>query len=114
VRSPSPTPVPTVERLRTAGKDPGGFPNAIATMFFYVTEKRAASERIVREVLSPTLRRPEEELRDRLLVGPAEECAQKLAAHRAAGAQRILLWPVEDEVVQLATFRERVAPLVDV
>jgi probable F420-dependent oxidoreductase len=102
------------ERLRTAGKDPGGFPNAIATMFFYVTEKRAASERIVREVLSPTLRRPEEELRERLLVGPAEECAQKLAAYRAAGAQRILLWPVEDEVVQLAAFRERVAPLVDV
>jgi probable F420-dependent oxidoreductase len=102
------------ERLRTAGKDPDGFPNAIATMFFYVTEKRAASERIVREVLSPTLRRPEEELRERLLVGPAEECAQKLAAYRAAGAQRILLWPVEDEVVQLAAFRERVAPLVDV
>jgi probable F420-dependent oxidoreductase len=102
------------ERLRAAGKDPKRFPNAIATMFFYVTEKRAASERIVREVLSPTLKRPEEELRERLLVGPAEECAQKLAAYRAAGAQRILLWPVEDEVVQLATFRERVAPLVDV
>ncbi len=104
------------ERLRAVGRDlkrfPNGFPNAIATMFFYITEERAASERIVREVLSPTLKRPEEELRERLLVGPAEECAEKLAAYRAAGANRIFLWPVEDELGQLATFRERVAPLV--
>ena len=100
------------ERLRVVGREPNGFPNAIATMFFYITEERAASERIIREVLSPTLNRPEEELRGRLLVGPAEECAEKLAAYRAAGANRIFLWPVEDELGQLATFRERVAPLV--
>ncbi len=100
------------ERLRAIGRDPDRFPNAIATMFFYVTEERAVSERIVREVLSPTLKRPQEELRERLLVGPAEECAEKLAAYRAAGANRIFLWPVEDELRQLATFRERVAPLV--
>ena len=66
------------EHLRTAGKDPNWFPNAIATMFFYVTEERAAAGRIVREVLSPTLKRPEEELSQRLLVGPAGECAEKL------------------------------------
>lgn len=101
------------DRLRDLGRDPDGFfPNAIATMFFYVTEERAASERIVREVLSPTLKRPEQELQERLLVGSAEECAEKLAAYRAAGANRIFLWPVEDELGQLATFRERVAPLV--
>jgi probable F420-dependent oxidoreductase len=100
------------EHLRAFGKDPNRFPNAIATMFFYVTEERATSEWIVREVLSPTLNRPEEELRQRLLVGSSEECAERLAAYRAAGAQRIFLWPVEDELRQLATFQERVAPLV--
>jgi probable F420-dependent oxidoreductase len=100
------------DHLQAVGKDPNQFPNAIATMFFYVTEERATSERIVREVLNPTLKRPERELRERLLVGPAEECAQKLAAYRAAGAHRIFLWPVEDELRQLATFQERVAPLV--
>jgi alkanesulfonate monooxygenase SsuD/methylene tetrahydromethanopterin reductase-like flavin-dependent oxidoreductase (luciferase family) len=100
------------ERLRAVGRDPDGFPNAIATMFFYITEERATSERMVREVLSPTLNRPEEELRERLLVGPAEECAEKLEAYRAAGATRIFLWPVEDELGQLATFQEQVAPLV--
>ena len=100
------------DHLRAAGKNPKRFPNAIATMFFYVTEERATLERIIREVLSPTLNRPEEELRGRLLVGSAEECAQKLAAYRAAGANRIFLWPVEDELRQLATFQVRVAPLV--
>jgi probable F420-dependent oxidoreductase len=98
-----------IDHLRAAGKDPNRFPNAIATMFFYVTEERAAAHRIVREVLSPTLKRPEEELSKRLLVGPAGECAQKLAAYQVAGAQRIFIWPVEDELRQLAIFQERVA-----
>jgi probable F420-dependent oxidoreductase len=100
------------DQLEVFGKDPNRFPNAIATMFFYVTEDSVTSERIVRDVLTPTLKRPEQELRERLLVGPAEDCAKKLAAFRAAGAQRIFLWPVEDELRQLATFQERVAPLV--
>jgi probable F420-dependent oxidoreductase len=100
------------DQLEAFGKDPNRFPNAIATMFFYVTEDRATLERIVRDVLTPTLRRPEQELRELLLVGSTEDCAQKLAAYRAAGAQRIFLWPVEDELRQLATFQERVAPLV--
>ena len=100
------------DQLEVLGKDPNRFPNAIATMFFCVAEDSATSERIVRDVLTPTLKRPEQELRERLLVGPAEDCAQKLAAYRAAGAQRIFLWPVEDELRQLATFQERVAPLV--
>ena len=80
-------------------------------MFFYVTEDRVTAERIIRDVLSPMLNRPEEELRRRLLVGPAQECAEKLAAYRAAGAQRLFLWPVEDELHQLTMFWERVAPL---
>jgi probable F420-dependent oxidoreductase len=100
------------EQLSAAGKDPDRFPNAVATMFFFVTEDRTVAGRIIREVLSPTLNRPEEELSQRLLVGPAGECAEKLAAYRVAGAQRIFLWPVEDELRQLAIFRERVASAV--
>ena len=100
------------EHLSAAGKDPDRFPNAIATMFFHVTEDRTVARRIIRDVLSPTLNRPEEELSRRLLIGPAGECAEKLAAYQEAGAQRIYLWPVEDELRQLAVFRERVAPSV--
>jgi alkanesulfonate monooxygenase SsuD/methylene tetrahydromethanopterin reductase-like flavin-dependent oxidoreductase (luciferase family) len=97
------------EHLRAAGKDLDVFPNDLATMFFHVTEDRATAERIVSEVLSRTLNRPEEVLSQRLLVGPAEECAEKIAAYQAAGVQRIYLWPVQDEVRQLTIFREHVA-----
>jgi probable F420-dependent oxidoreductase len=99
------------EYLWDVGKAPDRFPNAIATMFFYVAEDRTRVERIIRDVLSPMLNRPEGELRRRLLVGSAQECAQKLAAYRAAGAQRLFLWPVEDELRQLTMFWERVVPL---
>ena len=100
------------EHLSATGKDPDRFPNAVATMFFYVTEDRTVAGRIIREVLSPTLNRPEEELSQRLLVGSAGECAEKLAAYQGAGAQRIYLWPVKDELLQLEVFMERVAPAV--
>lgn len=100
------------EHLRAAGKDPDRFPNAIATMFFHVTGDRATSRRIVREILSPMLGRPELELSQRLLVGSAEECAEKVTAYRNNGARRLLIWPVEDELHQLAAFWEQVVPLV--
>src|ERR687893_924157 len=100
------------EHLRAAGKDPDRFPNAIATMFFYISEDRATADRIIKDVLGPMLNRPEEELSRRLLVGPARECAEKLAAYQAPGARRIFLWPVGDETRQLAMFRDQVVPLV--
>jgi probable F420-dependent oxidoreductase len=98
--------------LHQAGKDPARFPNTIATMFCYVTEDRGMADRIVRDVLSSTLRRPEDQLRQRLLVGSAQECTKKLSAYQEAGAQRMLLWPVADEHRQLELLRERVLPFV--
>ena len=47
-----------------------------------------------------------------LLVGPAEACAERLAAFVGAGAQRVFVWPLGDEVRQLELFRERVASLL--
>ena len=64
---------------------------------------------------SPTCWRrlnPVEELRPILPIGPAEECAQKLLAYARAGAQRVFLWPLDDERAQLELFRERVVPLL--
>jgi len=100
------------EHLRAVGKDPDQFPNAVATMFFHTTEDRATARRIVRHILSPVLGRPEEELHQRLLVGSAEECAEMVIAYQETGAQRLLLWPVEDELRQLTMFWERIVPLV--
>ena len=70
------------EYLSQSGRNPEGFPNAIATMLLYVTEDRGKAERMVREVVSPAFNRPETELMPRLLIGPALECAEKLAAYQ--------------------------------
>src|SRR5215211_2000999 len=100
------------EHLRAAGKASDRFPNAVVTMFLYLTEDRVATDRVVLDVLEPALQRPGPDLRQRLLVGPVEECAEKLAAYRSAGARRILLWPVKDELRQLEAFRTQVVPLI--
>ncbi|MEA2641839.1 MAG: hypothetical protein QOF51_3233 [Chloroflexota bacterium] len=101
------------ERLRRVGKDPGRFPNAIATMALFVTDDGAEARRILHDVLSQALHRSEDDLRRRVLVGSPEECAVLLRAYRAAGTQRMLLMPVRDGFRQLDLFRERVTPLME-
>ena len=63
-------------------------------------------------VLQPMLNRALDELREKLPIGPAEECAEKLAAYARAGAQRVFIWPLANELEQLDRFQSRVAPLV--
>ena len=98
--------------LPTAGKDPASFPNALATMWFYITDSRADADRVMRERMIPTIHRPEELLRERLPVGPAERFAEKLSAFADAGVQRVFIWPVTDEVHQLELFWEQVRPTI--
>jgi alkanesulfonate monooxygenase SsuD/methylene tetrahydromethanopterin reductase-like flavin-dependent oxidoreductase (luciferase family) len=95
------------------GRDVARFPNAIATMWCYVTDNRARSDALLADVLAPMLNRPAEQLRAILPIGSAEECAEKLLAYDRAGAQRVFLWPLADERAQLEVFRERVVPLLD-
>jgi alkanesulfonate monooxygenase SsuD/methylene tetrahydromethanopterin reductase-like flavin-dependent oxidoreductase (luciferase family) len=101
------------EERRRIGMAPAMLPSAIATTWLYVTEDRGAAERMVAEVLAPMLRRPAEALSAApLLIGPAEVCAERLAAFVAAGARRVFVWPLGDELAQLELFRERVASLI--
>lgn len=100
------------QHLIEAGKSPATFPNALATMFCYVTDSTSKADRIVHELLAPAIKRPEAELCERLLVGTPEACAEKLAAYAQAGVQRVFLWPVADATAQLILLRERVIPLV--
>ena len=101
------------EERRHAGKAPASFPSAIATTWLHITEDKAAAERTLTGVLAPMLHRPAEELRSApLLIGPAELCAERLAAFVGAGARRIFVWPLADEARQLELFRERVTSLV--
>ena len=98
--------------LADEGKDASTFPNALATMWFHITDDTAEAERIFRRRLAPTVNRPEDILRARLPVGPAAAFAEKLDAFRDAGVQQVLVWPVTDEHRQLELFCEQVIPLL--
>jgi alkanesulfonate monooxygenase SsuD/methylene tetrahydromethanopterin reductase-like flavin-dependent oxidoreductase (luciferase family) len=98
--------------LTREGKDSDTFPNALATMWFHITDDAAEADRIFRQRLAPTIHRPEDVLRERLPVGPAPAFAEKLRAFRDAGVQQVLVWPVTDEERQLELFCEQVIPLV--
>jgi alkanesulfonate monooxygenase SsuD/methylene tetrahydromethanopterin reductase-like flavin-dependent oxidoreductase (luciferase family) len=100
------------DRLPAHGKDPATFPNALATMWFHLTEDRTEAEQVMRERVLPTIHRPEEVLRERVPVGSAEAFAEKLIAFARAGVQRVYLWPVADEARQLERFWTDVRPLV--
>ena len=101
------------EFLVAASKDASSFPNAIATMWMYITDNERDADRILNEVLAPVLNRPVPELRERLPIGSALNCAEKLAAYQNVGAQRVYLWPLADELEQIKIFMEQVAPLID-
>jgi probable F420-dependent oxidoreductase len=100
------------EQLPAHGKDPDTFPNALATMWFHITDSSDEAERIMQERILPTIHRPEEVLRERLPVGPADRFAEQLTAFAHAGVQRVLVWPVTDEARQLELFWQQVRPLV--
>jgi alkanesulfonate monooxygenase SsuD/methylene tetrahydromethanopterin reductase-like flavin-dependent oxidoreductase (luciferase family) len=102
-----------LEQLPLHGKDPETFPNALATMMFRVEEDPVRARRVLDEWVSPTLGRTSEEIGDRLLLGPAQECAERLSSYAEAGVQRVFLWPVGEPIEQLELLGERVAPLLD-
>ena len=99
-------------KLADHGKTPDTFPNALATMWCYITEDSDEADRILKERVVPTVHRPEDMLRERLPIGPAELFAEKLTAFAKAGVQRVFIWPVADEVNQLDRFWNEVRPLV--
>ena len=101
------------EFLVKEGKNPSAFPNAIATMWLYITEDEREAERMLDDVLGPALNRPVTELRERLPIGSARTCAEKLAAYQKVGAQRIYLWPLANELEQMSLFMKQVQPLYE-
>lgn len=88
------------DRLRAAGRDADAFPNTLGTMWLYLTEN--AGERAnVLERISGLLHREVDELADLLPIGPSGHCADIVARYADAGVERIIFWPLADEVRQL-------------
>jgi alkanesulfonate monooxygenase SsuD/methylene tetrahydromethanopterin reductase-like flavin-dependent oxidoreductase (luciferase family) len=84
---------------------PDGLPNALVTMWTWITEDAADAERMLTEVMAPMLRRDPDVLRDQLCIGSAEHCAELIARYAAAGCHRVHLWPLGDEPRQIELAR---------
>lgn len=100
------------EELARHGREADGFPNALVTMWTWVTEDHAERDRVLHDVLAPLLRRDPQELRDQVCIGSAEHCAELLSRYAGAGCQRVFLWPLGDEPRQLELVASEVAPRI--
>jgi alkanesulfonate monooxygenase SsuD/methylene tetrahydromethanopterin reductase-like flavin-dependent oxidoreductase (luciferase family) len=100
------------EELRARGRDADRFPNALVTMWTWITEDARDAERVLRDVLAPLLKRDPDVLRDQLCIGPAEECAELLSRYAQAGCERVHLWPLGDEPHQIELAATAVLPAV--
>jgi hypothetical protein len=82
-------------------------------MWTWITEDARDADRVLREVLSPMLKRDPEALRDQLCVGAAEPCAELLSRYAQAGCERVYLWPLGDEPQQIELAAKAVLPAVN-
>jgi alkanesulfonate monooxygenase SsuD/methylene tetrahydromethanopterin reductase-like flavin-dependent oxidoreductase (luciferase family) len=101
------------EQLHAQERDPDRFPNALATMWTWITEDARNADRVLREVLAPMLKRDPDALRDQLCIGPAEQCAELLSRYAQAGCERVYLWPLGDERQQIELTAKAVLPAVN-
>ena len=100
------------QALADQGRDAEAFPNALATMWTWVTDDRADRDRVLTDVLAPLLGRDPAELRGQVCIGSPEDCAQLLCRYAQAGCDRVYLWPLGDEARQLERVASEVAPLI--
>jgi len=100
--------------LRARGRDPDDFPNALVTMWTWITPDARDADRVLRDVLAPLLRRDPDALRDQLCIGPAEKCAELLSRYAQAGCERVHIWPLGDEPQQIELAATAVLPAVEI
>jgi alkanesulfonate monooxygenase SsuD/methylene tetrahydromethanopterin reductase-like flavin-dependent oxidoreductase (luciferase family) len=100
------------ERLRGERRDPEGFPNALVTMWTWITEDERDADRVLRDVLAPLLGREPDALRDQLCIGPAQKCAALLSRYAEAGCESVYLWPLGAEARQIELAATTVLPAI--
>jgi alkanesulfonate monooxygenase SsuD/methylene tetrahydromethanopterin reductase-like flavin-dependent oxidoreductase (luciferase family) len=91
------------------GKDIKSFENCIMSMFGYIDNDKHKVHRMLKDILSPALGRPAEQLENLLLFGSVEECIQKINALCEAGVKRIHFWPISDFEEQIEIFKKEIS-----
>ena len=85
------------------------FENSVVSMFGYIDDNKDKVRRAVKEILSPALRRPSEDLEQMLLFGSLDECLRKIRNLIDAGVRRIHYWPVLDYEDQISKFKNAIS-----
>jgi len=99
------------DHLKAGGRDPDGFPNTLGTMWLYLTDDEAERADVMSR-LAGLLRRDAEELDELLPIGPPSRCAEIVGRYRDAGVERIIFWPLTDELRQLDRLAGEALPQV--
>ena len=89
-------------------KDTTRFGNSVVSMFGYIDNNKEKIRKIVRDVLSPVLGRPAEELEGLLLFGSIDECIKKIKVFLEAGVNSIHFWPVNNYIEQIEIFSKEI------
>ena len=97
------------ELLRAAGRDEPDLPNALVTMWLFVTSNDRERRDVTRR-LATMLGRPVEDVEGRLPIGPPAFCSEIVHQYREAGVERIVFWPLTDEVAQIEMLARDVLP----
>jgi alkanesulfonate monooxygenase SsuD/methylene tetrahydromethanopterin reductase-like flavin-dependent oxidoreductase (luciferase family) len=84
------------------------FENSVMSMFGYIDNDKDKVHNMVKDMLSPALGRPAEQLENLLLFGSIEQCIQKIDALHEAGVKRIHFGPISDYEEQIEIFRKEI------
>jgi alkanesulfonate monooxygenase SsuD/methylene tetrahydromethanopterin reductase-like flavin-dependent oxidoreductase (luciferase family) len=90
------------------GTDSESFENSVMSMFGYIDNDNDKVHRMIKDILSPALGRPVEQLENLLLFGSVEQCIKKINALSEAGVKRIHFWPISDFEGQIEIFRKEI------
>jgi alkanesulfonate monooxygenase SsuD/methylene tetrahydromethanopterin reductase-like flavin-dependent oxidoreductase (luciferase family) len=90
------------------GRDTTRFGNYLVSMFGYIDNNKEKIHKMVKDVLSPALGRPADELESLLLFGSVDDCIRKIKAFVEAGVNSIHFWPVNNTIEQIEIFSKEI------
>ena len=89
-------------------RDTTRFDNYLVSMFGYIDNNKEKIHKVVKDVLSPVLGRPADDLENLLLFQYIDECIKKIKAFLEAGVNSIHFWPVNNYIEQIEIFSKEI------